>query len=533
MKSLDTKLKELARLRNTQSLLAREEIVELTERDVRNDSASPEFSNPQNNNSIRFILMSSIILGALGLSTWLFLMPHTQSTDNNSLNSKQLQSAATPEISLATASTQESQLSPSLAANSNNEDKTPRKKLVAKKPQVLAPEVHKVEPGFQVSISTDVQIPDASIQAPPRAHPPIAAVQSIELTLKELKELGIAYNQSEITLAFERRIDLDEMAKDNSAKGQAQLQQLRQTLHDKGYPENSGQVIVRYLQSAGMNGTEGHDILDYGGWSMSKADPLCPVGYSSIGYNYYRPDSTSPFKAASHMAMEMIENESPALSGVHIKPITEGTFAHGRSKDSIRWDLDEIRTALTTKALPVKVTLSNWDEICAKARMAGTRPDSSDLRTVELSIWFVPQSDFILRLPERYKNPLMREFHIYERVIAGEVRGENACAELSTPESYMGFCRSYAADLQFLNVYPNPAQSHVKCVFELNRASLVHFDLYSLDGQFLSELQANQSNFARGRNEADVELGKVSSGLYMLMLSDDHGTQVIQRLLVR
>lgn len=68
-----------------------------------------------------------------------------------------------------------------------------------------------------------------------------------------------------------------------------------------------------------------------------------------------------------------------------------------------------------------------------------------------------------------------------------------------------------------LNVFPNPASKSINVVYKLNNANNVKFEMLSLTGQKIKEINLN-SNLIVGKNETKIEIDGLSNGIYYLRM---------------
>ncbi len=143
----------------------------------------------------------------------------------------------------------------------------------------------------------------------------------------------------------------------------------------------------------------------------------------------------------------------------------------------------------------------------------------------EYILWFDATPEFITKLPERYRNDLMKEYAIAEKT-------NDFCVDkpIAGKEAFFDVWRSCSGAIKNLKVYPNPAQDVVNVMYELSDDRAVRVSLHDLTGKqcrVLSDMQDQK----KCKCENNFSIKDLPAGMYLLVLETDKGEQTVQRFI--
>ena len=171
--------------------------------------------------------------------------------------------------------------------------------------------------------------------------------------------------------------------------------------------------------------------------------------------------------------------------------------------------------------LPIKITLHGM--------MQGTKPTITDHY-----LWFYIDKNFAMKLPERYRTPILRELEIMEQIKRGELPPEMACEALKGEKSYLGICTANNPEIKNLQVYPNPVTEktiHVK--FSLDKKTKLTIALYKPNGEFVDNLNDANREYNADNYWLTFQKPNLENGVYMLSIADDNGNRAIRKIIVQ
>lgn len=81
------------------------------------------------------------------------------------------------------------------------------------------------------------------------------------------------------------------------------------------------------------------------------------------------------------------------------------------------------------------------------------------------------------------------------------------------------------------NLFPNPASKSAEVQFTLLKNALVHVDVYNLEGQLINN--AFKGNLVAGKNNISIDVSTYVSGTYLLKLSVDDKSKLLNLVVSR
>ena len=139
-----------------------------------------------------------------------------------------------------------------------------------------------------------------------------------------------------------------------------------------------------------------------------------------------------------------------------------------------------------------------------------------------------------MKLPERYRTPILRELEIMEQIKRGELPPEMACEALKGEKSYLGICTANNPEIKNLQVYPNPVTEktiHVK--FKLDKKTKLTIALYKPNGEFVDNLNDANREYNADNYWITFQKPNLENGVYMLSIADDNGNRAIRKIIVQ
>ncbi len=174
------------------------------------------------------------------------------------------------------------------------------------------------------------------------------------------------------------------------------------------------------------------------------------------------------------------------------------------SDESIFINLNDIENVRVNKLLPV--AYESKDEI-------------------KCIFWFDPDLELIKMLPEKYHEQLIAQYELIEN--------NNYCEPVKAgEETYFDILQSCSGGLKNLNAYPNPTDGALNVNFILEESCKVNLSLHEVSGEKIKNLIANKQ-YNAGNIEEFFDISDLPSGMYVIIITNDKGDQVLQRIIKR
>jgi hypothetical protein len=324
------------------------------------------------------------------------------------------------------------------------------------------------------------------------ASNPIAGIERLILSKEELADIGININNDTIFTTTEDWIDLSLMPQ----KVQTYIK------NDLGYNFKGYALLkanVKFDKGINSKGELIPEPIKYTGWDIKSWSPFSPACISiNRKINDYTLFTSQTF-------------QSPWL-------VDDSSTAYIRSEDLLSQDSTGKFVSKLSKLIPVHLSDIKID-------------DKSDTLSNEIDFWFVANNEFVMKLPERYRDPIMKELDLIKSVENGSLPIENACEILKGATSYFGICSSGNNDVNQIRVFPNPVTKGTATLFfSLKNEQKLKIELFSSDGKF-TELIKNFESYTSGSNTVKIDLSKMGSGVYLLSLTDDSKIRATVKLI--
>jgi hypothetical protein len=177
---------------------------------------------------------------------------------------------------------------------------------------------------------------------------------------------------------------------------------------------------------------------------------------------------------------------------------------------------------LISKLIPVRVTLG----------------DKTKSGAAEIIYWFYPSPKFIAQLPERFQGQIQQEVTSIEnkenpKLPIEPVKIEEPLAPRETGGyTYTEVARAQSGAISISAIGPNPARERATIFYSLSAPRSVSVALYDFSGRFIATLATADRISAGSQHEISVNVGQLSSGMYLVTMQTDRGEQAIQRLII-
>ncbi|MBX3043626.1 MAG: T9SS type A sorting domain-containing protein [Candidatus Kapabacteria bacterium] len=155
----------------------------------------------------------------------------------------------------------------------------------------------------------------------------------------------------------------------------------------------------------------------------------------------------------------------------------------------------------------------------------------NDKSIEKLILWYYPSPEFINSLPERYRKILVSEISIINKLSNGEIDINSAC-EMSSEETFFDICRFKSGGLSIRGIYPNPTyDANVTLDFSLDEMRDIEINIYDLQGSFIGLISKPQ-RMERGNQSMKLNLGKLNTGIYIIGIKSNMNEFVSQRIVI-
>ena len=355
----------------------------------------------------------------------------------------------------------------------------------------------------------------------------IAGIEYLSLTNDELKELGINANGSSADFVMDKftqnENELPQATNQDEVRKQQRysvvLAKQKAELRDKyGYTTDVPSVLFRNTIHATLGSTDCSKLMPYSGWDYTNYNPLSPVGYTIRDHKLSREERFGTIEASVQICQNIVGN-SPLLNGKS-KNFTANTP-----------DGTVINTGST---IPVRIMLGTVHDAQPNSVQPKAGADSANYHVQMVDVFFVPNREFVERLPDRYRKPLMEELNMMECVIKGEIPLGQACEQLHKTQasSILSMCNIPQGTIREVNTFPNPTAGGITtCSFSATEGGAYNISLYNVTGTLAHNLL--QTTFAKGYNTITLPLKEVGAGVYLLTIASTKGIQATHRIIIQ
>jgi photosystem II stability/assembly factor-like uncharacterized protein len=114
----------------------------------------------------------------------------------------------------------------------------------------------------------------------------------------------------------------------------------------------------------------------------------------------------------------------------------------------------------------------------------------------------------------------------------GLMGGANGAFLATLPQLPVGIKQPIiSAATQTVNIFPNPATSHVRIEYYLKESGMIHFDVYDLSGRKVLATAPDQKS--AGLHNEELILGSLKKGVYILKVQQANGISQSAKLMVK
>lgn len=388
---------------------------------------------------------------------------------------------------------------------------------------VIGGDVEKVKNEFQAALNTSeniCKIAEPKKEIKPAA--PIAGIEELVLTADEAKEIGIETTENGYEYYSSNIVATSEFS-DISTKV---------LLVNNNYNLNKDTIEIKSVYKFKKNGIRENEMM-LGGYSILSAD--YKISDNSKGNMLVQRTSK-----ISYISNELSLNDN----------ILDSNSLYDSKPKYSNYTIHELRLDESMLA-QIGLTLNNSDEFYSKDSLGNFRPVISNVLPVKLELngeildshipiqsthllWFYIDKNFAMKLPERYRTPILRELEIMEQIKRGELPPEMACEALKGEKSYLGICTANNPEIKNLQVYPNPVTEktiHVK--FRLDKKTKLTIALYKPNGEFVDNLNDANREYNADNYWLTFQKPNLENGVYMLSIADDNGNRAIRKIIVQ
>lgn len=384
-------------------------------------------------------------------------------------------------------------------------------------------DIEKVKNEFQAALNTSENIcKTAEPKKEKKPAPPIAGIEELILREEELKMIGLNYIDNTYKFNMMDTENIEETPLPDRAK---------EMLTNLGYDINQKvlQLKARLIFNANY---PDKDRITANDFSLAHNDSINYIDTNIIllsSSSYIKILKDSIFDNINNVPKAVLEDKNSYfekyiftneyLNIEKIKELGIGNFDELGDMFTID-SIGKYRPRISN-ILPIKITLHGM--------MQGTKPTITDHY-----LWFYIDKNFAMKLPERYRTPILRELEIMEQIKRGELPPEMACEALKGEKSYLGICTANNPEIKNLQVFPNPVtDKKINVKFTLDKKTKLTIALYKPNGEFVSYLTGANKEYIADNYWITVRDPKLENGVYMLSIADDNGNRAIRKIIVQ
>lgn len=321
----------------------------------------------------------------------------------------------------------------------------------------------------------------------------VSGIRYVELTTEEVKKLGVSLTNGTLEVFGEERREIADWVKAGLLPGY----------------ENAGtEAIVRFRATIDTTISSVGDIPNPTPERYSSVAPIvvqCQY-ISDIGYLY---------------RVMIYFNRSPLLK-------ENGGGLSGEEMDLLAGYSGETRLVPQIMASPSLNRL-----IAVHVLPDDHLTHSAGGRAADIHLWYLPTTEFIDLLPDRYRDALRKEVATIAAVQREKLPPGAACERLTGQPTYLDLCRTSSGALQAGSIAPNPAHDNITVGFHVTEPRGVSLSLHDMNGRFIRTLVELLRVDLEQKVNLPVRIDGVKSGIYLVVVRSDRGEQLVQRLIVQ
>ncbi|MBX3044141.1 MAG: T9SS type A sorting domain-containing protein [Candidatus Kapabacteria bacterium] len=347
----------------------------------------------------------------------------------------------------------------------------------------------------------------------------ITGINYIELSDDELSAIGIIKKGDNISIITEEIMPAS--SNEDTDKILDSLKNLPENVNNpdlkiriesykkyaqKGYDTTQNQLIKSKYNISFY--TFNSYTMHYDGWEHDKFSEFSPVSIQSFGKGKFRYRAS--YLAALYSTPSLEEYKS-GLDTLYRAFLSQGTQISYNS------------SGVLSRLVPVKIKLYNKNEY---------KPDNKKYTIIETEIvlWYAPTEKFINALPERYSGRMRNELEVIEKIEKGEIKKEEACSQLEETRSILGLCPVYHDNLEIKSIYPSPGREDTHIKFSNGIPQKLSIYLYNLRGDEIQRI-ADKKFYDSGEYDIWIDLSKLQTGIYPIIIIDEDGNAISSKLI--
>jgi hypothetical protein len=140
----------------------------------------------------------------------------------------------------------------------------------------------------------------------------------------------------------------------------------------------------------------------------------------------------------------------------------------------------------------------------------------------DIIVWFEPTEELFAALPQRISADLKKE---YQDVFLNQKSSNKAC-------NYFEFCKNIYKEIENIKVFPNPSDADITLEFRLKSEQKLEAALYAINGTFIKKI-SDKRNFESGLNTLSTTLTDMLPGVYLLVMQTESGETISHRIVRR
>lgn len=340
----------------------------------------------------------------------------------------------------------------------------------------------------------------------------ISGVETIELSIEELKKLNVNYADGVVKIISEQ--DISDM-----------LKKMEPDIRDRAYSElrKAGYEPekTKYIRSEHTFNGNGVNIseIKYQGWDYDNYLKIAPVAVMSrykhfIDGKMEKENIVTTISAVSNSPL--LNNNSLLMADLfdNLNKLSESVQFSENNK--LEWVNKKWKYNISM-LVPIHLKIS------------GVQPNIPE-SYIDMIIWYVPTEEFLNALPKEKANRLSKEISIIAQLENGGISPEEACIALKGESSIFDLCRLSSEKLLELSIYPNPVSKEINVDFTLRNPSNISIMLHDATGKLVSVLREKGSILA-GKQKIKLSLANIQQGAYLLNITNGADIQIVRRII--
>jgi hypothetical protein len=366
----------------------------------------------------------------------------------------------------------------------------------------------------------------------------ITGITELNLTYDELKNLGIIVSDDKIEFITEKwhRIHPVSFKNDNNYRYEKDVYPYFKC----GYPTTGDTFLIKEKNSIDLN---------------YKLDPNRDTLVKWPGRMMIKPSwvvDTIDGKEVKLQKEIISEAENPLFNGMRYERFNE-------LRDNMNWGykLDILnyvdwKKESYSKVAPISFAF-NYNPIQHKYRLVISKSplladkenkynlDYSELLPVTINFsenklinkiifWFVPNEEFISKLPIRYQEEIRKEVDVLNSINNGNMPSEEACSKIKD-SSFFDVCRINSGAITIENISPNPIYDRTTLTFSLKEKREISISLHDINGNFIGSF-VDSKIYRTGEHDIPITFKNQSDGIYLIAIKSSKGEIAAGRIII-